>query len=113
MGTEEDPENGEAVAGAVFGAVFIYVVRADSTTQLSSRGTDSHLGVLRLLRFPSLPSPARKPPRRDNLVMKMSGKTFDSGVGSIHETACGVGELVQWRTQYQSYQGGSYVGERN
>lgn len=26
MGTEEDPKDGNAVAGAVFGAVFIYIV---------------------------------------------------------------------------------------
>ena len=26
MGTEEDPKDGAAVAGAVFGAVFIYIV---------------------------------------------------------------------------------------
>jgi hypothetical protein len=38
MGSEEDPKDGGAVAGAVFGAVFIYIVRivhaipdADST----------------------------------------------------------------------------------
>jgi ribonuclease kappa len=27
MGSEEDPKDGGAVAGAVFGAVFIYIVR--------------------------------------------------------------------------------------
>lgn len=27
MGSEEDPKDGAAVAGAVFGAVFIYIVR--------------------------------------------------------------------------------------
>lgn len=26
MGSEEDPKDGNAVAGAVFGAVFIYIV---------------------------------------------------------------------------------------
>ena len=28
MGGEEDPKDGAAVAGAVFGAVFIYIVRS-------------------------------------------------------------------------------------
>jgi hypothetical protein len=28
MGSEEDPKDGGAVAGAVFGAVFIYIVRS-------------------------------------------------------------------------------------
>jgi hypothetical protein len=27
MGSDEDPKDGGAVAGAVFGAVFIYIVR--------------------------------------------------------------------------------------
>lgn len=30
MGGEEDPKDGAAVAGAVFGAVFVYIVRAIS-----------------------------------------------------------------------------------
>lgn len=28
MGSDQDPEDGGAVAGAVFGAVFIYIVRS-------------------------------------------------------------------------------------
>jgi ribonuclease kappa len=31
MGSEEDPKDGGAVAGAVFGAVFIYIVRKTQT----------------------------------------------------------------------------------
>ena len=31
MGSEEDPSDGGAVAGAVFGAVFIYIVRFTNT----------------------------------------------------------------------------------
>jgi hypothetical protein len=31
MGSDEDPKDGGAVAGAVFGAVFIYIVRSEST----------------------------------------------------------------------------------
>jgi hypothetical protein len=44
-----------------------------------SRSIDSHLGILCLLRFPSLPPPARKPPRRDNPVMMMSRTSFGPG----------------------------------
>ena len=36
MGGEEDPEDGDAVAGAVFGAVFIYIVRATAKYDLSA-----------------------------------------------------------------------------
>lgn len=32
MGSEEDPKDGGAVAGAVFGAVFIYIVRLSCAT---------------------------------------------------------------------------------
>jgi ribonuclease kappa len=32
MGSEEDPKDGGAVAGAVFGAVFIYIVRLPCAT---------------------------------------------------------------------------------
>jgi hypothetical protein len=34
MGHNDDPENGGAVAGAVFGAVFIYIVRQVAHTDL-------------------------------------------------------------------------------
>jgi hypothetical protein len=37
MGSDEDPKDGGAVAGAVFGAVFIYIVRPQSTTELFER----------------------------------------------------------------------------
>ena len=33
MGVKEDPEDGSAVAGAVFGAVFIYIVRLPKGSQ--------------------------------------------------------------------------------
>ena len=54
MGGEEDPEDGDAVAGAVFGAVFIYIVCATGKTApemlriLESRmenGTEEELAV--------------------------------------------------------------------
>jgi hypothetical protein len=34
MGSEEDPKDGGAVAGAVFGAVFIYIVRLAYITRI-------------------------------------------------------------------------------
>jgi hypothetical protein len=40
MGGEEDPKDGSAVAGAVFGAVFIYIVR------LSNESKDSEVLTL-------------------------------------------------------------------
>jgi hypothetical protein len=67
MGGEEDPKDGGAVAGAVFGAVFIYIVRLLSNWRLPSMLTLS--GFLRLLRITSLPPHAREPPRRDKPVM--------------------------------------------
>lgn len=36
MGGEEDPEDGDAVAGAVFGAVFIYIVCVTGTYHSSA-----------------------------------------------------------------------------
>jgi hypothetical protein len=35
MGVDEDPEDGGAVAGAVFGAVFIYIVRLDGEKRIT------------------------------------------------------------------------------
>jgi len=43
MGSDEDPSDGGAVAGAVFGAVFIYIVRRDEILyepQLGSNARD-------------------------------------------------------------------------
>lgn len=37
MGSEEDPSDGGAVAGAVFGAVFIYIVRVSVTAPRSAK----------------------------------------------------------------------------
>jgi hypothetical protein len=71
MGSTEDPEDGGAVAGAVFGAVFIYIVRILFTSRVvGKQKTDYIPGLLRLLRLPSLPSHARKPSRRDNPLIK-------------------------------------------
>lgn len=67
MGSDEDPKDGGAVAGAVFGAVFIYIVRPVTLRTFGRRLTRA--GLLRLLRIPSLPSHAREPPRRDKPVM--------------------------------------------
>ena len=36
MGGHEDPEDGGAVAGAVFGAVFIYIVRVDPNKSIAA-----------------------------------------------------------------------------
>jgi hypothetical protein len=68
MGSEEDPKDGNAVAGAVFGAVFIYIVRISCAIQPADP-TNMHAGLLRVLWFPGLPSPAREPSWRDNSVM--------------------------------------------
>jgi hypothetical protein len=38
MGSTEDPEDGGAVAGAVFGAVFIYIVRLFKTLKIAVFG---------------------------------------------------------------------------
>jgi hypothetical protein len=67
MGSDEDPKDGGAVAGAVFGAVFIYIVRPATLQTFGRRLTRA--GLLRLLRIPSLPSHAREPSRRDKPVM--------------------------------------------
>jgi hypothetical protein len=70
MGGEEDPKDGSAVAGTVFGAVFIYIVRSFRTTaQEARRKLICDTGFLRLLRTTSLPPHARKPSRRDKPVM--------------------------------------------
>jgi hypothetical protein len=68
MGTEEDPKDGGAVAGAVFGAVFIYLVRTVVPRKVGKLLTPI-AGLLRLLRIPSLPAPTRKPSRRDKPVV--------------------------------------------
>jgi hypothetical protein len=36
MGGHEDPEDGGAVAGAVFGAVFIYIVRVHLNSEIAA-----------------------------------------------------------------------------
>ncbi len=41
LGGEEDPEDGNAVAGAVFGAVFIYIVREVSNCIRSNTSDDA------------------------------------------------------------------------
>jgi hypothetical protein len=77
MGSEEDPKDGSAVAGAVFGAVFIYIVRQIRQDGIWTLLTHSFTGVLCLLRIPSLPPLARKPPRRDKSVMStLTSETF-------------------------------------
>lgn len=67
MGSDEDPKDGGAVAGAVFGAVFIYIVRP--ITLRSYELALTRAGFLRLLWIPSLPSHAREPSRRDKPAM--------------------------------------------
>jgi hypothetical protein len=44
MGSQEDPKDGGAVAGAVFGAVFIYIVSSDRKRGLE--GVAGREGVL-------------------------------------------------------------------
>jgi hypothetical protein len=67
MGHNEDPEDGGAVAGAVFGAVFIYIVC--QSAPVNTYHTHELLGILRLLRIPSSPPHQRKPPRRDKPII--------------------------------------------
>ena len=71
MGGEEDPKDGAAVAGAVFGAVFIYIVccfylSADMVRFLLTVWA----GFLRFLRIAGSSSHARKPSRRDKPIMR-------------------------------------------
>lgn len=68
MGSEEDPKNGGAVAGAVFGAVFIYVVRG-FTKYTALDLADTLIGFLRILRTAGLPTHAREPTRCYKPVM--------------------------------------------
>ena len=72
MGGEEDPKDGGAVAGAVFGAVFIYIVCGNESSQHTD-STNGSTGFLCLLRTTSLPSHAREPSRRDKPVMILRG----------------------------------------
>jgi hypothetical protein len=84
MGSDEDPKDGGAVAGAVFGAVFIYIVRPTTLQTLGRRLTRA--GLLRILWIPSLPSHAREPPRRDKPVM-IDCDRFEDMVVSEQSTA--------------------------
>ena len=68
MGSEDDPKVAGAVAGAVFGAVFIYLVGLIDIGDTGEYGLTS-AGLLRVLRFPSLPPHQRKPPGRYKPVM--------------------------------------------
>lgn len=68
MGSEEDPKDGSAVAGAVFGAVFVYIVRDQNSAGRVALLTSS-TGLLRILWIPSLPPSPREPPWRDNAIM--------------------------------------------
>lgn len=67
MGGHEDPEDGGAVAGAVFGAVFIYIVRWNQ--KRVSHLANVFPGLLCLLWPAGLPPHARKPSRRDKPVI--------------------------------------------
>lgn len=68
MGSEEDPKDGGAVAGAVFGAVFIYIVRLQCAEPGLCVLLIYALGILCLLRIPGLLTPAREPEGRDKSV---------------------------------------------
>ena len=72
MGSEEDPdpEDSGAVAGAVFGAVFIYIVHLAYLLR-ERQSFNNLLGVFRLLRTAGLPSYARKPSwRYKSIIIK-------------------------------------------
>jgi hypothetical protein len=81
MGHTDDPEDGGAVAGAVFGAVFIYIVRKAKPGVLFYTVLYlQNLGILRLLRFPSPPSHQRKPPWRHKPIIIDSHPYFPSSM---------------------------------
>src|SRR4051812_18028651 len=69
MGSEDSPKDGGAVAGAVFGAVFIYIVRTIRFLFWRRLLLTMVSGILRVLWIPSLPPLQRKPPGRDKPVV--------------------------------------------
>ena len=69
MGSEEDPEDGAAVAASVFGAVAIYGVCQPLPPVPFIPSTDLIPGFPRLLRRPSLSAPTRQIKRRHRTVM--------------------------------------------
>lgn len=74
MGSDEDPKDGGAVAGAVFGAVFIYIVRSRAPFILGTL-LISMAGLLRVLWIPGLPPPPREPSWRDKPIISTNSET--------------------------------------
>ena len=76
MGSDEDPKDGGAVAGAVFGAVFIYIVRLSAPGKGGATldrwiraPANRSIGILRLLRVPSTLTYSREPTRSYKSIM--------------------------------------------
>lgn len=77
MGDVNDPKDGKAVAGTIFTAVFVYIVRVSSnarpsTSIIDRRPASKHSqyiliksGIPHLLRSPGTSTRPRKPKRRD------------------------------------------------
>lgn len=71
MGTDEDPKDGGAVAGAVFGAVFIYIVCSLSVSDDGEWGlANMKAGILCVLRIPGLLTFEGKPTGCDKPVVR-------------------------------------------
>ena len=83
MGSTKDPEDGGAVAGAVFGAVAIYAVctpTPPSSSSSENRGLCANdmvlAGLLRVLRFPGFPAYAGVEKGDDKSVKNINDQRY-------------------------------------
>ena len=75
MGNTEAPEEGKKVAGTIFGAVFVYIVRDASSWSLAVNLIDG-LGILSLLRCSGIFTLKRKSERSHFTFLSNATEAF-------------------------------------